>query len=222
MSLAIGPGCSPLVVPTGRERQWDAVAAVPVGDREGLVKARLTDLMATLGELPGRRGLPRACHGALGGFLDDVCPAGTVVMHDRRVPGRDVRLQHLVIAPRGVVVVGPRWAPAGGGGHPAGRRADAPASTRGAAVPGVVRSTLRCAYALQSWLEGTDWAGAPVLAGVCTSPAEAAVARPPLVLDALWVGPLQCLPPWLASGDALDAADRGALGYFLAVQLPPG
>jgi hypothetical protein len=51
--------------------------------------------------------------------------------------------------------------------------------------------------------------------------------KPPLmlegmVLDGLWLGAVNQLPEWLASGGALDPAARSALGNFLAAELPVG
>lgn len=234
MSLAVWPRAQPA-----------PGAGLAAEGREGVVKARLSLLLAELGELSAARGRPAAVPwGSLAGALDDICDRGTLVLHGRVVPGRAVPVEHLVVAPRGLVVVGPAWA-----GVNVNRRPDpfAPRPTRSAgrptaAPPGVVRETLRAAYSLRTWLDATCWSGTPVLAAVCTGPAEAprpgvprppvpggpaparlpAVtrSRPPLVLDALWMGLVGQLADWLESGDALDGVSREALGYFLADELP--
>ncbi len=94
----------------------------PVAGREDIVRARLSRLLATLGELSAER--PPSSpdwRPALRRFLDGRCPAGTLVMHGRRLPNRPLVLEHLIVAPRGLVVVSPSFSQVlrGGYSHPA-------------------------------------------------------------------------------------------------------
>ena len=214
------------------------------------MKARLSTLLADLGELP--KGLDRAgmCKAGLGSeapdmslegsyaratkaharlafarVLDDVCPAGSVSLHNKRIPGSCVGLEHLVVAPRGLVVVSPEWAPA----RPAAR-AKSSVVSRGSVISEraagairqrrsvVVRDALHRAIALRAWLAATAWAGTPVLTAVCYAPAVP-VAGPPVLIDGVWLGAIERLGPWLGSGAKLTAPERGALAYFLATEL---
>ena len=72
---------------------------------------------------------------------------------------------------------------------------------------------------LRRWLDGSAWHAVPVLGAVCSAPAEGYVPPPPVLLDGLWVGSLERLPSWLASGNALTAAERAAIGYYLVSEL---
>jgi len=211
-------------------------AVQPVAGREDIVKARLSRLLAALGELPAERPpRPADWRPALRRFLDGRCPAGTLVMHGRRLPNRPLVLEHLIIAPRGLVVVGPSFGQVlrGGYSHPApGWRAREAASrfNMGLAVgtamagdrrPALVRETLRRCYALRSWLGAGPWDGLPVLAAVCGCPvARRAPAHPWLMLDGLWLGTADQLPGWLVSDDVVDLATRAKLGRFLDEALP--
>ncbi|MGO9657896.1 MAG: hypothetical protein ACLQVK_08365 [Acidimicrobiales bacterium] len=209
--------------------------AGPVAGREDIVKARLSRLMATLGE-PTAKCPPRPAdwRPALRRFLDGRCPAGTLVMHGRRLPNRPLVLEHLVIAPRGLVVVGPSFGQVLRGGYarpvPAWRAREAASHLNmplavGTAVagdrrPALVRDTLRRRFALRSWLETGPWDGVPVLAAVCECPVARAVAHPWLVLDGLWLGTADQLPEWLVADAVLDLATRATLGRFLDEALP--
>lgn len=213
---------------TGLEGAWDSggltQSHMPAPGREGLVRARLSNLLACLGELPG----PMEMMGtelsqALARFLDDACPAGTVVMHGRKLPGRDIVLENLVIGARGVVVAKPLLAPVPGGGgkqRAGAPRAGALVANRGTTRSAVVRETLHRAYALRAWLAGTSWLGTPVLAAVCYEPAPATASEAPVVLDALWLGAAEHLFAWLMSGDTLNGGTAAALSCFLAAELP--
>ena len=92
--------------------------------REEIVRDRLRRLLAVLGDVPFQRSITAPNWGnTLGQLLDDTCPPGTMVMHGRRVPDRvpdsGLRLEHLAVAPRGLVVIGPYLghAPAGAASH---------------------------------------------------------------------------------------------------------
>lgn len=205
--------------------------------REGVVKERLSTLLFALGELPGQFGpapnMPLPGQG-LARLIDDICPASTVVIHSKSLPGCRLALEHLVVAPRGLVVVSPEWAPvtepsprpAGPSGH--GRRSSTPAASASVGDSHtrrrsrVVRETLRRANALRAWLAGTDWAGATLWAAVCSPPMMGPPVPPPVVIDGLWLGGIERLPSWLGSGPSLDGPARAALGYFLAAELPAG
>lgn len=226
--------------------------------RAGVVRARLSNLMAVLGEpalpplsggglaarpfpeglgAPAREGrlLPRAVPGdALGRVVDCVVPTGLIVLHARRVPGNGPALEHIVVAPRGLVVVAPSWAGAGDGRQPDGKAGAHCAQGRSA--PGrsghrraragrtdtrseAVRGAVRRAGALRRWLAGSAWHDVPVLGAVCSAPVEGYVSFPPVLVDGLWVGSLERLPSWLAAGTALTAAERAAIGYYLVSEL---
>lgn len=206
----------------------------PAG-REEIVRDRLCRLLAVLGDAPFQRPITAPNWGnALGQLLDDICPAGTVVMHARRVPDTGLRLEHLAVAPRGLVIIGPylgqasprglsrhnamtRSRSASGGGPAAPLRAQ-PTVRR----PGPVRETLCRSRAMRSWLAGTRWAEVPVLAAVCSAAVLGPTANPARALGGLWLGPANELPAWLATGRSLDGTTCGALAYFLASELPAG
>jgi hypothetical protein len=207
--------------------------------REGVVRARLSNLLASLGDIPAQ-------HPALGfdrgpGFgrlLDEICPTGSVVMHGRRVPNKALPLDHVAIVPRGLVVVGSDLGQAlrGGSGQRVraararedlGGRARPAVSELGERRTGLVREILRRGNALRSWLDETSWGHVPVYAAACSAPLMGAMQKPPLMLegmtlDGLWLGAVNQLPEWLASGAALDDEVRASLGNFLAGELPVG
>jgi hypothetical protein len=92
---------------------------------------------------------------------------------------------------------------------------------------GLVREILRRGNALNSWLDETSWGHIPVFAAACSAPLMGTMQKPPLMLegmtlDGLWLGAVNQLPEWLASGGALGPEDRAALGNFLAAELPVG
>jgi len=244
--------------------------------RDGLVKERLSSLLESLGELPAgfppdvsalATPSPEPLQG-LGRVLSEICPAGTVLIHNRRLKGCALGLEHLVVAPRGVVVVSPEWAPVkvrfptapapmlsgaaansaallaqnegasncASMAHPSlfsstflfsGTLPGAPpgAGTGGGQASGrrrrsaVVRAALRRAHALRSWLENAPWAGTPVLAAVCCLPMIGAPPLAPVLIDGLWLGPIERLAPWLAGGADLSPTARVALGQYLAAAL---
>jgi hypothetical protein len=83
---------------------------LPPGARQDVVKARLSNLLASLGEFSAdRSSAPAEWRPALRRFLDENCPAEVVVMHGRRLAHRPLTIEHLLVAPRGVVVVGPSF-----------------------------------------------------------------------------------------------------------------
>ena len=88
-------------------------------------------------------------------------------MHGLVAPGWKVPLGHLVVAQRGVVVVGCRWAAQGVGGPVPG---EGTGEDRGAGRLSAVKSALKGAKAMRSFLSGTPWAGRPVMAAVCVLP----------------------------------------------------
>jgi len=155
-------------------------------------------------------------------------------MHGRRLPNRPLVLEHLIIAPRGLVVVGPSFGQVLRGGYappaPAWRaretasRLNMPLAVGTAMAgdrrPALVRETLRRCFALRSWLEAGPWDGVPVLAAVCECPVARAADHPWLMLDGLWLGTADQLPGWLVSDDVLDLATRARLGRFLDEALP--
>jgi hypothetical protein len=211
------------------------LGATGPGEREEIVRDRLCRLLAVLGDIPFQRPITAPNWGnTLGQLLDDTCPPGTVVMHARRVPDAGLRLEHLAVAPRGLVVVGPyleQSPPPGFGRHSATARSRSPKvggappllrSPGGARRSGPVRETLCRSRALRSWLAGTRWAEVPVLAAVCSAAVLGPTANPPKVLGGLWLGPANELPAWLGSGRSLDGTTCGALAYFLASELPEG
>lgn len=220
--------------------------------RAGVVRARLTNLMAVLNEsgpgslrvpgaalrslpsVPGprpcnERMLPRAVPGdALGRVIDCVVPTGLMVVHGRCLPDGSVSFEHIVVSRRGLVVVAPSWAAGDGTGE---RRSPAQCSQsrsgaqrhQRAGRPDrrseLVRSVLRKSCGLRDWLQASAWEEVPVLAAVCTEPSANDVVPPPVVLDGLWVGAVERLPSWLASGSALTAAERAAISYYLISEL---
>jgi hypothetical protein len=208
----------------GRRAEKEAEAA----SREGLLKARLSTLLEALGELPGGTAgslpdgapgtAPVAGHG-LGRVLDEVAPAGTIVLHNKKISGFGLELEHIVVAPRGLVIVSPEWAPS----YARLPKLSVP-TTAGAGMAAewrrlrssAVRGALRRAHACRTWLERTPWAGAPVLAAVCLAPVVGAPPLPPVFIDGLWLGPVERLAPWLAAGLDLAPESRAALGYYLA------
>lgn len=233
--VAEGRSLSALVAVSGPEGPEPLAGAMP--GREGLVRARLSHLLASLGDLPAQH--PALAFDRPPGFgrlLDEICPAGSVVMHSRRVPNRALALDHLVIVPRGLVVVGTDIGQAlrsgfsqrGATWHASenlGRRDGTGDSW--ARRPGVVREALRRGYALHGWLAGTPWAEVPVFVAACSAPVMGVTQKPPLMLegfalDGLWLGAVNQLPEWLASGGSLDSAARAALVHFLAEELPVG
>jgi hypothetical protein len=228
------------IVGGGRAHSAEALAEAMPG-REGVVRARLSQLLASLGDLP-------ASHPALafdrgpgfGRLLDEICPVGSVVMHSRRVPNKALSLDHLAIVPRGLVVVGSDLAAAsrsglGHGGAPwqvrenigAWARQGAPWTGPTPRRAGIVRELLRGGYALNSWLGQTAWAEVPVFVAACSAPVLGPTQKAPLVLegmtlDGLWLGAVNQLPDWMASGGSLDTVAGAELGQFLATELPVG
>ena len=211
--------------------------------REEVVRARLSGLLSRLGTLPlagdEEDDLQRCGVGdmpadlGVGRLLDVFCPKGVVVVRDSwPAPAEALEppspVHHLVVAPRGAVVVGSC------GPRPEER---SPA----------VRAALSRAGVLRKSLGATAWCATPVFAAVCVVPAPPlpgaphqgpAVARPvrprprpaaplagwlseraPVVIGELWVGCPGRLPAWLASGNALGPDDRGALCSHLAGSL---
>jgi hypothetical protein len=220
--------------PRGHEPLAEAIPG-----REGVVRARLTHLIASLGEIPSQGPAAAFDRGpGFGRLLDEICPAGSVVMHGRRVPDKALPLDHVAIVPRGLVVVGSDLGQALRGGpsqrarasqrRDAGDGAARPAVTRlGEQRTGVVREILRSGNALRSWLGETPWGDVPVFAAACSAPLMGTMQKPPLMLegmtlDGLWLGAVNQLPEWLSSGGALDPEARAALGNFLAAELPVG
>ncbi|HYA44894.1 MAG TPA: hypothetical protein VED59_04745, partial [Acidimicrobiales bacterium] len=84
-----------------------------------------------------------------------------------------------------------------------------------------VRDILRRAHALRSWLEDTLLAGLPVLVAVCTKEHSSPANSPPLLLDRLWLGALDQLSEWLATGEVIDRSACQGVATFLAGELPP-
>ena len=205
----------------------------PVAGREEIVKERLNSLWAALGDLPGERAPGSAeWRPALRRFLDGCCPPEVLLIHGRRLPTRPLGLEHLIVAPRGLVVVGPNFGQVLRGGHaPRGAREVAgrlstPFAVRKAVPadrrPALVRETLRRCFALRSWLEGGPWGDVPVLAAVCSCPVARVPVHPWMMLDGLWLGTADQLPPWLVSQDVLGPDVRAELGQFLVEALPVG
>jgi hypothetical protein len=163
-----------------------------------------------------------------------VRPPGTLVLHGRSLPNRPLVVEHLVVAPRGLVVVGPSFGQVlhGGYNHPAPTwRARESAARPNIALavgtaragdrrPALVRETLRRCYALRSWLAAGPWDGVPVLAAVCGCPAARASAQPWLMIDGLWLGTADQLPDWLVSEEFLDLPTRVELYRSLVEQMP--
>lgn len=213
--------------------------AEAIPGREGVVRARLSHLLASLGDIPAQHPALAFDRGpGFGRLLDEICPAGSVVMHGRRVPNKALPLDHVAIVPRGLVVVGSDLGQVlRGGSGQRGRAARAREDLGGPARPavselgerrtGLVREILRRGNALRSWLDETSWGHVPVYAAACSAPLMGAMQKPPLMLegmtlDGLWLGAVNQLPEWLASGGALDDEVRASLGNFLAAELPVG
>ena len=156
-------------------------------------------------------------------------------MHGLVAPGWKVPLGHLVVAQRGVVVVGCRWAAQGVGGPVPG---EGTGEDRGAGRLSAVKSALKGAKAMRSFLSGTPWAGRPVMAAVCVLPlpgeetafvdarygcwlpvSSPPVSSPAVIVNDLWVGHVGRFPAWLASGDGLQADERTALCVYLSGEL---
>jgi hypothetical protein len=228
--LLAGPGAGNKTVDLGR-----AGGSGRVAGREDIVRVRLRLLLTALGELPAQRpAVPPDWRPALRRFLDGRCPPGTLVLHGRSLPNRPLVVEHLVVAPRGLVVVGPSFGQVlhGGYNHPAPTwRARESAARPNIALavgtaragdrrPALVRETLRRCYALRSWLAAGPWDGVPVLAAVCGCPAARASAQPWLMIDGLWLGTADQLPDWLVSEEFLDLPTRVELYRSLAEQMP--
>ncbi|HUC13717.1 MAG TPA: hypothetical protein VMS00_04620, partial [Acidimicrobiales bacterium] len=213
------------------------VEAIP--GREGVVRARLSHLLASLSDMPAQHPALAFDRGpGFGRLLDEICPAGSVVMHGRRVPNKALALDHIAIVPRGLVVVGSDLGHAlrgasskRGTAWQSRERLDGPTrpaiSGLGERRTGLVREILRRGNALRSWLDETSWGHVPVYAAACSAPLMGAMQKPPLMLagmrlDGLWLGAVNQLPEWLASGGAFDHEACAALGNFLAAELPVG
>jgi hypothetical protein len=219
--------------------------AEAIPGREEVVRERLSHLLASLGDIPSQHPAAAFDRGpGFGRLLDEICPAGSIVMHGRRVPDKALPLDHVAIVPRGLVVVGSDLGRAlRGGSSQRGRAlqgresregwegADGPGRQAsfgpGERRSGVVREILRRGNALHSWLEETPWGHVPVFAAACSAPLMARMQKPPLMLegmtlDGLWLGAVNQLPEWLASGGALGSEARAAVGNFLAAELPVG
>lgn len=202
--------------------------AVALQGRESVVKARLSILLAVLGEFPSQFTTEPPPPGTgLAHLIDDMCPTGTLVVHDKKLAPCALPLEHLVVAPRGLVVVSPEWIPVPVKGPERAeptRRPGATATEASGLDDGqrsrLVREALRRANALRAWLDQTPWTGTPVWAAVCLEPVVGPPPAPPVALDGLWVGDVERLPAWLACRSDLDGPDRAALGYFLAAELP--
>jgi hypothetical protein len=196
----------------GRSASPEPLAEAIPG-REGVVRARLSHLLASLGDIPGQHPVAGFDRGpGFGRLLDEICPAGSVVMHGRRVPDKALALDHVAIVPRGLVLVGSDLGQLLRGGD---RRS------------GLVRKILHRGNALHAWLQETPFGHVPVFAAACSAPVMATMQKPPLMLegmtlDGLWLGAVNQLPEWLASGEALDPEAGAALGNFLAGELPVG
>jgi hypothetical protein len=203
------------------------------------VRARLSHLLASLGDIPAQHPALAFDRGpGFGRLLDEICPAGSVVMHGRRVPNKALPLDHVAIVPRGLVVVGSDLGQAPAGGSSASGRARQPRDgldrpTRPAVFglgdrrSGLVREILRRGNALRSWLDETPWGDVPVYAAACSAPLMGPMQKPPLMLEGmtlngLWLGAVNQLPEWLALGGGLDHEARAALGNYLAAELPVG
>jgi hypothetical protein len=146
---------------------------------------------------------------ALTRLLDELVPAGVVVLHDRRLPDRPVLFRHLVVARRGVVVVD--------GVHQRHLVRRSPSGSRRA---GPVRDAVRRAVALRRLLVGSAWEGVPVNAAVCLIDSDARYTSRPLSFGDVWVGRSQYVLPWIASGHALRREQRRQLGDHLDALLP--
>ena len=195
------------------------------GGREHIVRARLSGLLFRLGTVPSPCAVAGsvAHYGAaqmqtdlgVGRLLGIFCPNDVAVAHDVWAEDWAQPVHHLVVAPRGAVVVGSC-------GPSLEERSPA------------VRAALGRARELRTWLHGTSWDCVPVYAAVCIVPepsvllAKAAVLGHPapswlsdaaVVMGCLWVGGAGRLPAWLAAGNALVADDRAALRSVLAGSL---
>jgi hypothetical protein len=192
--------------------------------REALVRARLANLLASLGGLPAMP-WPGLSPDLLG-FFDDLPPVLSVLHWKLLPPVPGARysgvVEHLVIAPRGVVAVGPSvleeaYGSARASGHsPAASGHSPAASGHSPAASGrlPVREALRRAHALRLWLRSSGWPDVPVLAAVCRQPGPGC-APAPVVIGDLWVGEAGKLPEWLCSGRALGPAARRSLVELL-------
>jgi hypothetical protein len=174
-----------------------------------VVRARLANLLASLGELPAAP--PEELALELYRFLDQL-PRPLTVLQNKFLPpvpaaGYSGLVEHLVVAPRGLVIVGPRLL-----GEARGPSCGAHGQP--AAGPSPVREALRRARAVRLWLSRAGWPEAPVLAAVCLRPG-AGGALAPVVVGELWVGEPASLPAWLASGAALGPAERAGLAELL-------
>ena len=206
-----------------------------VAGREDIVHVRLRLLLTALGELPAQRpAVPTDWRPALRRFLDGRCPPGTLVLHGRSLPNRPLVVEHLVVAPRGLVVVGHELRPGAAWwlqpprSNVAGQRIGRPPQYRlgrrdgeGRGPPAGVgtRDTapLLCAQVVAG---GRAWDGVPVLAAVCGCPAARASAQPWLMIDGLWLGTADQLPDWLVSEEFLDLPTRVELYRSLTEQMP--
>lgn len=149
--------------------------------REGVVRERLYTLLDTLGALPTAE---KACPWGVSfaRALGSACPAGYTVMNTYHPAGSAVVVDHLLVGPAGLVVVGPGQEGAHGRGRPA-----------------AVRDTLRQAFALRAWLKQTSWADVTVLSAVCWPPAPGPGEHTSVCMDGLWAGPIDQLAPFLIS-----------------------
>ncbi len=160
---------------------------------------------------------------AMARLLDRVCPEEATVLHDLVVPGTSLPVEHLVVAPRGLVVVGPWLVPPGAGDRVeatvAALQCHAEVTT---GVPGrseAVRAALRRATGLRAWLRDSHPGTVEVMAAVCSAPAPAAPLPPAVVVDGLWCGPVERLPAWLGAGGSLGSAERVRLGALMVREL---
>ena len=185
---------------------------------DNLLKKRLSALLAALGELPiDPASLPAGAGHGLSRLLDEICPVGTLIVHRKWLSG-DLDLPHLVVAPRGLVVVAPEWAPARLGTPRRGALAALP-DPRGRRSS-IVRTTLRRAHGLHLWLGGTPWAATPVLAAACSAPSIGAPPPSAVIIEHLWLGPVERLGLWLGAGGRLSPAEQASLAHFLSEELP--
>jgi hypothetical protein len=177
--------------------------------REHLATARMVELLARLGSYPLLFGAESA---GVGRLLDRFCPPTASALHGLRGQGWPSPVEHLVVAPRGAVVVvaclseGPPRGPA-------------------------VREALSGRRKLQAWLGRTPWSATPVLAAVCVLPLWAAQSPGAVaageglsarVVGDVWVGHAGRLPAWLGSGGSLGPAERQDLRRFLLEHLVLG
>ncbi len=191
--------------------------------------------------LSGRAGgtqVPNNANGraVLGRLLDCICPDGSPVLHGLVLPGRSQPVEHLVVARRGLVVVCPVLVPptstAGEPGSGPAFRCSQPGARPGHLRSDAVRATLRRANALRRWLAQMEATGGrqlpadglAVLAAVCSGPVPSGPVPVPVVIDDLWVGSLERLPAWLASGPGGSPGgyEREAIARALAAELGVG